>query len=231
MQRAHTWREVSGIAAVAALMLALALATPSAAHVPGIEDPDAQATIPIDGPEASRAIYGYLAPGEDADEYEFTVAEPVRRVVGIIVPAYDEHSEFRPTLVLGAEGGESTLIPDPGEDVRDAEFEPFSLARFWKGGEREVTLEPETRYTLRVEAGSGDETGRYVIVFSGPEQFSASDTAQTFRQLPVIWFGAYGGAPWRWNWLALIPIGVALTVVVGLMLLAWRLFDPRRRAS
>jgi hypothetical protein len=70
-----------------------------------------------------------------------------------------------------------------------------------------------------VQPGPGSASGRYVVVFAGPEQFKARDIADTLWQLPLIWVGAYGGAPFRWNWLALIPlaltVGVAAVVAAG----------------
>ena len=104
-------------------------------------------------------------------------------------------------------------IPDGATAQRQAEFEPFSLTYFWHGVEREVTFEPGVLYTLRVQPGAGATSGRYVVVFAGPEQFKAGDIVDTLWQLPLIWFGAYGGAPLRWNWLALIPLGLTVGVV------------------
>lgn len=208
---------------VAALALAVACApVPALAHVPSLEPSSEGSATPIGGPEVSRAIYGYLAPGESIDAYTFTVPEQLSRTIGIIVPAYPELAEFRPALVVESDG-KSQRIVDPGAEPRQGEWEPFSLTTFWKGAEADVAFTPGARYTLRVEPGDGASSGRYVIVFGGPEQFSGSDTAALARQLPTIWFGAYGGAPFRWNWSAALLLAVALGV---LALLA---FTVRRR--
>jgi hypothetical protein len=204
-------RPVALIAIVS--LLALAGARPAEAHVPGLEPGPDDGPVSIGGPEVSRATYGFLAPGDAYDEYRFTVAEQVTRAVGIIVPAYPEHADFRPGLVITARESDQLEIPGGGAAQREREFEPFSLTSFWHGDEREVTFEPGVLYTLRVQPGPGSPSGRYVVVFAGPEQFTARDIADTFRQLPVIWFGAYGGAPFRWNWLALIPLGLTLGLV------------------
>jgi hypothetical protein len=194
-------------------MVVLAGARPAQAHVPGLEPGSDDGPVSIGGPEVSRATYGYLAPGDAYDEYRFSVPEQVTRAVGIIVPAYPEHADFRPGLVITVEGRDRLEIPDGAMAQRQREFEPFSLTSFWHGGEREVTFEPGVPYTLRVQPGPGSKSGRYVVVFAGPEQFKARDIAATLWQLPLIWFGAYGGAPFRWNWLALIPLGLTVGVV------------------
>lgn len=205
----------------------LIAAVPAHAHVPGLEG-DSEGAAPIGGPEVSRATYGYLAPGEDVDEYVFTAGESVSRTIGIIVPAYAEHANFRPTLVVVPEDDDPVTIEDPGAEERRREFEPFSLAYFWWGGESEVEFVEGVSYTLRVEPGPGDASGRYVIVFAGPERFEAADIGATLGQLPVIWFGAYGGAPLRWNWLALIPFAIGVALFGGLVLLLARLLRSER---
>ena len=208
-------RALVGPAALIALVsiVVLAGARPAEAHVPGLEPGSGDGPVSIGGPEVSRATYGYLAPGDPYDEYRFTVPEPVTRAVGIIVPAYPEHTDFRPGLVITAEERDRLEIVDGATTPRQREFEPFSLTYFWHGGEREVTFEPGVLYTLRVQPGPGSQSGRYVLVFAGPEQFKARDIADTLWQLPLIWFGAYGGAPFRWNWLALIPLGLTVGLV------------------
>lgn len=181
----------------------------------------------IDGPEVSRAIYGYLAPDETYDAYLFSVEEPVTRAIGVIVPARDEHAGFRPELTLLAGETEVASIADPGLSERKTEWEPFSLTTFWEGGEQEIAFEPGVEYELRVEPGDGyASSGRYVIVFGGPEAFTAGESVCTLLYLPVIWFGAYGGAPPHWNWWALIPLGV---LVAGIVLITQALVRRSRK--
>lgn len=213
-----------GRAALVALvaMAVMAGARPAEAHVPGLEPASDDGPVSIDGPEVSRATYGYLAPGDSYDEYRFTVARQVTRPVGIIVPAYPEHADFRPGLVVTTDARDRLELMSGASAPRRREFEPFSLTSFWHGSEREVTFEPGVVYTLRVLPGPGSASGRYVIVFGGPEQFEAGDIAGTLRQLPVIWFGAYGGAPFRWNWLALVPLGLTAGVVAAVVTGVWR---------
>jgi hypothetical protein len=185
------------------------------AHVPTLERSAPGTAMAIDGPEVSRAIYGYLAPDETYDAYLFSVEEPVTRTIGVIVPARDEHAEFRPVLRLLTGGTEITTIADPGLSERDTEWEPFSLSTFWEGGEQAISFNPGVEYELRVEPGDDDATsGRYVIVFGGPEAFTVGETMRTLLYLPVIWFGAYGGAPPHWNWWAMIPLGILATGIV-----------------
>ena len=209
-------------------MVVLAGARPAEAHVPGLEPGSGDGPVSIGGPEVSRATYGYLAPGDPYDEYRFTVPEQVTRAVGIIVPAYPEHADFRPGLVITAEERDRLEIVDRATTPRQGEFEPFSLTYFWHGGERAVTFEPGVLYTLRVQPGPGAQSGRYVLVFAGPEQFKARDIADTLWQLPLIWFGAYGGAPFRWNWLALIPFGLTVGLVAVIAVAASRRLSRKR---
>jgi hypothetical protein len=224
-------RALVGPAALIALasMVVLAGACPAEAHVPGLEPGSGDGPVSIGGPEISRATYGYLAPGDLYDEYRFTVPEQVTRAVGIIVPAYPEHTGFRPGLVITAGERDRLEILDGATAPRQEEFEPFSLTSFWHGGERQVTFEPGVVYTLRVQPGPGSQSGRYVVVFAGPERFKARDIADTLWQLPLIWFGAYGGAPFRWNWLALVPIGLTAAAVAAVAVAAWRRLSRKRR--
>jgi hypothetical protein len=223
-------RALVGPAALIALVaiIVLAGARPAEAHVPGLEPGSGDGPVSIGGPEVSRATYGYLAPGDPYDEYRFSVPEQVTRAVGIIVPAYPEHADFRPGLVITAEERDRVEILDWATTARQQEFEPFSLTDFWHGGEGEVTFEPGVLYTLRVQPGPGAQSGRYVVVFAGPEQFKARDIADTLWQLPLIWFGAYGGAPFRWNWLALIPLGLTVGLIAVIAVAVLRRLSRKR---
>jgi len=219
------------VAATLLLLAALfATVSPAIAHVPDLERSASGGPMAIGGPEVSRAIYGYLAPDEEYDVYTFHVDEPVSQTIGVIVPSRAEHEGFRPSLRLLADGVETALIEDPGLAEREAEWEPFSLTDFWTGGEQRISFEPGVAYELRVEPGTGpDVSGRYVIVFGGPEAFTAADSVRTLVYLPVIWFGAYGGAPAHWNWWALLPLGVAV-LLLALLVRAVIRIGARRRA-
>jgi hypothetical protein len=226
-------------AGACALALVVIGTVPALAHVPAVESgahDDAHAgeaaATPMGGPEKSRAVYGYVEDGEP-DRYAFTTSEPVVRTVGLIVPAYEEHADFRPTLALEADGVEVAHVDDPGLSAREREFEPFSLTWFWAGAEDEFQFEPGIEYTLVVEPGVGDDsTGRYVVVVGGPEEFTAADWGATLVSLPRIWLGQYGSAPYRWNWLALIPAAFTAAAIVALawfVASAWR--TRRERSS
>lgn len=201
-------------------MLATAAPQQVLAHVPSLEPaPRVPLTpVPIGGPQVSRAVYGYLSDVEEYDEYEFFVPKGMTRTVGVLVPAYSEHADFRPTILVSDRAGWPLEIADPGESPRVREWEPFSLTAFWVGGEREVRLEPGQDYRLRVYPGDGDSTGRYVVVFGGPEGFTSREALRTPLALPRIWFGAYGGAPWRWNWYPIVPIVILLGVLLAMIL-------------
>ena len=211
-------RTVAVLVASACCVTVLLSAATATAHVPALETsatPDG--TTPLGSPDVSRAIYGYIAPGEASDRYSFTVAQPVTTTLGVIVPAYAEQVGFRPSLVLEDDAGRSVTIEDPGLDPREVEWEPFSLTNFWKGGERSVSFEAGHRYTLQVVPGGERPYGRYVIVVGGAERFTGADTLGTLRDLPAIWVGMYGGAPFRWNPWALIPAALLLIVLIGVL--------------
>jgi len=201
-----------------AFALAFALAVPAAAiaHVPALEPSGWAGPVVIEGPDVSRALYGFLADGNPVDEYRFSVGSAVTATIGVIVPAYSEHADFRPGLVISASGEPTTVITDPGLSPRVTEWEPFSLTTFWRGGQTSVTFRTGVEYTLRVVADGASRGGRYVLVFGGDERFTAADTAATMTELPVIWFGAYGGAPLHWNWWAVLIVGVPAGAVIAL---------------
>ncbi len=223
--------------ALVAISVTTILALPAAApgHVPTVEDTQGfeddvgdDGETQIGGPEKSRAVYGYLEDG--VDRYAFRATEPVVRTIGVIVPAYKEHATFYPTMVLEEDGIEVARSDDLALAERTGEFEPFSLTTFWEGAELVYDFEPGHDYLVRIEPGeSGATSGRYVLVFGGPEAFSGSDIAETLRGLPRIWFGAYGGAPFRFNPLALIPFAIVAGILGLLGMLVVRML--RRRAQ
>jgi hypothetical protein len=224
---------------VSVVAVALAFSSvPALAHVPTIEGPVGLETeaghggepLVIGGPEKSRAIYGFLEDGE-TDTYAFDTSEVVVRTARVIVPDYPEHADFVPTLSLEADGVEVATAEEDTSAGRVSEFEPFSLTHFIQGAEMEFEFEPGVAYVLRVGPGDGDTSGRYVLTFSGPEEFTGADIAGTLRTLPRIWLGAYGGAPARWNTYALIPALFVLAVVGVLVTLAYRALRAWRSGS
>jgi hypothetical protein len=224
------------LGAVAATLLALICPAPILAHVPAVEGSvgfaDGESahggTTVIGGPEKSRAIYGYRVEGED-EAFAFTTTEAVTRTVRVIVPAYPEHEGFRPGLVLEADGEEVEWAEESSSAEREGEFEPFSLTRFWQGAEFEHAFEPGVQYVVTITPGTGsEESGRYVLTFSGPEEFTGEDILGTLRGLPRIWFGAYGGAAPRWNPLGAIPL---LVVAAGVAALGYAIWKAVRRRS
>jgi hypothetical protein len=221
--RRHGSRAVAVLIASACCVAALSGTWTAFAHVPALEtSATSDGTTPLGSPDVSRAIYGYIAPGEERDSYSFSVASPVTTTLGVIVPAYPEQRGFRPSLVLEDDRGSSVTIGDPGLDPRAKEWEPFSLTSFWKGGERSVSFEPGHRYTLRVVPGADTPFGRYVIVVGGAERFTGADTLGTLRDLPAIWVGMYGGAPFRFNPWALIPVAFVLVLLLAAVFAAIR---------
>lgn len=211
------------VAAACALGLGPAVA---AAHVPAIEprgaSSDATGTagdpypgaLRIDGPDISRAIYGYLGPNERFDAWTFEVAERVTADVGILVPVRPGTEGFRPRLLV-ATSEESVMVGSPPGQDRRAFFEPFTAERLYDSGSREVTFEPDRRYYLVVEPGSGERgDGPYTLTFSGAEAFSAGDWFDTLTILPRIYGGFYGQSPVRWGCFGALAIVLAPIVIV-----------------
>jgi hypothetical protein len=190
------------------------------AHVPTLEPEDSLPgdVVAIPSPDVSAAVYGYLTPEDGGDLYAFTVSSSVTRTVGLIVPAWEEHEDFRPELYVQAPGHRPISARWPDGPLEE-HFEPFSLASFWWGPELEVGLTPGQRYVVRVDPGDEAQSGRYVLVFDGPEDVSPS----SLRDLPAVWFGAYGGAPQRFNPLIVVPVVVVFGLVGALGALARRL--------
>lgn len=210
------------LAAIAfAVAASLLLPAPALAHVPVLE-PSARSdrigtpehpypgATEIEGPDASRAVYGYLARDERFDAYRFKVTRKVTTTIGVLVPVSEGSDRFRPTVSVVLQNRVLADIRDPGQ-ARRVFFEPFSLMRLYQGPEQAVTFEPGPEYVLLVEPGAGSRrVGRYVIAFSGAEEFSPGDWGRTFIDLPRIWLGLYGqGEP------NIVPVIVLLVVLVA----------------
>jgi hypothetical protein len=207
------------LAATVIAVTVTACAPAAFAHVPALGPHGDEGETATPGPEASRAIYGYLPPGQSRETYAFSVDTAVTRSVAVIVPAFPEHQGFRPEFEVAENGETISRAEDPGLDEREKEWEPFSLMNFWRGAEEEFRFEPGVRYQVSVLPGDGPEAyGRYVLVFGGPERFTAEETVRTIGYLPLIWFGAYGGASPRWNPWGLIPLAVLGVLAVLLVL-------------
>ncbi len=229
------------LAAVALLACALAPAR-ALAHVPTLEPatpsgaigatstPYPQATR-LPSPDISRAIYGYLAKGQQRDAYAFEVDKPVTTTVELIVPKRVGLEGFRPTLQI-YETTQRRIVAEQsgGSGKRASFFEPFSVASFWKGPTATVTFTPGERYYLVVGSGSGEVThGPYVVAFGGAERFSAGDWLDSARVLPVIWLGSWSGGPQRPGATACCVALVALAIVVVVALV--RRIARRRDAA
>jgi len=249
MGRAHDLRTRRWPSA-GAILVALLFAAPVSAfaHVPTIEPREAtsselpsqtaggmnsypsQNAFVIEGPDESRAIYGYLAPVQPYDAYTFQVTNTVTTTIELIVPTRREAAGFRPSLHLIAPSEGIRLdAQDPGRTPRAEFFEPFSLQSFWKGATlQNVELRPGVEYELVVEAASSSaRSGPYVIAFSGAERFTPADWLSSLKVLPTIWLGTYGGAPPR----PIAMLVAALLVVTAVALLGRLSSNARRRAA
>jgi hypothetical protein len=182
------------------------LASPAYGHVPEIAAPaasDAGGTTtdpypsaqPISSPAISRAVYGFLAPGRDFDVFRFTVNSQVTTTLDLIVPARSDYAGFQPRLSVYEEGSSEERSASPGSG--EAEYEPFSIESFREVQTIELELMPDKTYYLVVRSGPGLASGPYVLAFSGAESFGSSEIGSTLLALPIIWSGAWAGAPLR----------------------------------
>lgn len=203
----EAWRRrASWCLAALVCVTAVAVASPAYAHVPEIAAPvasDASSTTsdpypsaqPIGGPTVSRAVYGFLAPGRDFDAYRFTVDSAVSTTVDLLVPARSDYAGFEPRLSIYEEGSGEERAASPGSG--EAEYEPFSIESFREVQTADLELVPGNSYYLVVRSGPRLSSGPYVLAFSGAESFGSSEIGSTLLALPVIWSGAWAGAPPR----------------------------------
>lgn len=213
----------------------LVIVSSARAHVPEIVAPVASdagdassgphpSAQPIGSPTVSRAVYGFLAPGRDFDVFFFTVDSPVSTTVDLLVPARSDYAGFEPRLSVYHPGTGVERAASPGSG--DAEYEPFSIESFREVRTAELELVPGDSYYLVVRSGAGLSSGPYVLAFSGAERFSPSEIGSTLLALPVIWSGAWAGAPPR-----PAAYGCCGSVLVILALIAAWTFVRRRRLS
>jgi hypothetical protein len=162
------------LAATLVASLALTWAPASAfAHVPVLEpyarsdaQPKGEEPFPsaaaIDGPDESRAIYGYLAAGEAFDAYRFEVRQAVTTTLSVLVPVRSGTADLRPAVSVVIDGRVlADVLPVAG--TRRTTYEPFSFMTLYQAGEQRLTFEPGHRYTLLVSKGRGTDTvGPYV---------------------------------------------------------------------
>jgi hypothetical protein len=226
-----------------AIVLALVLAFPAVAwaHVPILEpagtpsdargpaaDPFPDA-INIAGPQVSRAVYGFLAPGEKADVYAFTVPATITVPVQLLVPAEDPGAaRFRPELSIYGPGAPVGLYDRDGAP-RSTFYEPFSFETLYQGPSKQVTFAPGGRYFAIVTPGKGSVTsGRYVIGMGTVEAFGPDEVANVPVSIATIVLGSYGGAPVRQARAAGLGLvcAVPLVALLAVVWWAWR----RRRA-
>jgi hypothetical protein len=101
------------------LLLLIAMASPTLAHVPFIEHCDFTERKPfkIYGSVAnSKAVYAWFHTGDDIDVYRFKVTEPVRVFVSAVVPICQGYEDLLPWFAVVGPG-----LPEPDEVL------PFEL--------------------------------------------------------------------------------------------------------
>jgi hypothetical protein len=206
---------------VAAVFMALA-ATPAHAYVIELEPAapssltDTREPYPeawgIGGPDVSRAIYGYLAPDEGVDAFEFTVEETVTSELAVLVPDEPDTADFRPVATVFSDDRLFAVLGDAGVPERPEHFDTFAGTRFLRGGTQGLTFEPGVRYVVAVAAGAGAvQAGPYVVLMTGRDSFSFAQ----LLDVPRVYLGMYGQRPFRWSVLltwALLAVAVALLI-------------------
>jgi hypothetical protein len=146
----------------------------------------------------------------------------------LLVPSVSALKGFHPRLAL-FERGQIRDEASWNGGSQATFFEPFSLQRFRSETDLAARrFEQGVPYTIAVTPGRGEkQTGPYVIVFGGPERFTAADVRSSFVSVPRIWLGLYGQWAVRWGMVAALAGLVAL--LVWAVVTAVR--RKRRRAS
>lgn len=174
---------------------------PSWAHVPYLEKEDFTSSSPFVCPSADQsiAVYSWLETSSDADYYRIHITTPTVLYAGVIVPAFDQYSEFRPQFALVGPGLPSTtgsipielkpksgvlLLQDNGKKPRKKFYEPFGNKSYYRGPEVSTHLQAG-EYTLVYWDPEGHR-GDYVAVVGKREVWKAKDILRASIVTPMI---------------------------------------------
>ena len=214
------------LAALVAVVLVCLLPAPALAYIPELEPgrasdslgtsdspyPDA---VSIGGPDASRAVYGYLSRLERFDSYAFSVDEEITSEIVVLVPDEPAYREFRPQVLIADEHGIVALVEEEPSSERSHYFDTFAGMTFLRGAETEVTFRPGRRYVLVVDDGTGDQSeGAYVLLMSGPQRMLLA----SLIDIPKVHLGLYGQQPFKWQ----VAVSWLLALAALLALATWR---------
>jgi len=214
------------------LVSVLASIKPAFAHNPFLEPAEPQQTapakltlaIPIGDPTfASAAIYGRLGQPDEVDLYRFTPSKIAPLPFDALVPVRSALSAFRPRVALVAQGLEvqspeefpvqlpkgygAIFVTDSKSTPRSVFFEPYSMERYWKSGNRTVELPSGVPAYIAVFDPTG-QTGEYVIGAGTVENFSAITFQEIVLAIFSLKLGLFGGFEPPWLDIA----GILLTV-------------------
>ena len=189
------------ISMMAFVFVATMLHSPSWAHVPYLEKEDFTTTSPFACPSAEQsiAVYSWLESSSDADYYRVQITTPTVLYAGVIVPVFDQYSEFRPQFAVVGPGLPPTtksipiktepksgvlLLQDDGKKPREKFYEPFGNKSYYQGPEVSTLLQAG-EYTLVYWDPVGRK-GDYVAIVGKREIWNAKDILRASMVTPMI---------------------------------------------
>jgi len=175
------------------------------AHVPYLETEDLSFDKPLRCRSAfqSIAVYARLESATDVDFYTVTVKRRVKFFAEVIVPAYGQYKEFRPSFALIGKGfpvpeeplpvelapGYGAIVcHDNGRKKRQTFREPFGGKSYFQGPRLERILLGGD-YTLIYWDPAGRK-GDYVAPIGKYELWRRDDIRRAVRITPIIRRGA-----------------------------------------
>ncbi|MFC1601156.1 CIA30 family protein [Candidatus Sumerlaeota bacterium] len=171
------------------------------AHVPYIEVEDFTTTSSFVclSAEQSIAVYSWLESSSDADYYRVHITTPTLLYAGVIVPVFDQYSEFRPQFAVVGPGlppatksipietepqSGVLLLQDDGKKPRKQFYEPFGNKSYYQGPEVSTLLQAG-EYTLVYWDPEG-RIGDYVAIVGKREVWNAKDILRASMVTPMI---------------------------------------------
>lgn len=193
-------------------LMILALAGPSYAHAPIVEQNDSSVTAPVLITwriDTSVAYYGYLNSSGDVDSFTFTVSEEdaaggVTLHVGSLVPACATYRSLRPSIAITGPRQASLTPAEPDTPLpfaRGADdtglavltnpeqgemwHEPYSGKNYyWQRG-LDLRLTRPGEYWIHLWEPSG-QMGDYVLEMGTRERWGLRELGRALRYMPRL---------------------------------------------
>ena len=186
---------------IIAAMLWLSSIAPLMAHVPYLEAQDLSFDSPFRCRSAfqSIAVYAWLESEDDVDYYTFEVCRRVKFFAEVIVPAYSQYRDFRPSFALIGKGfpvpdeslpvelshGYGAIVyHDEGLKKRPTFYESFGGKSYFQGPRLERVLE-RGEYTL-IYWDSAGRKGDYAAAIGKYEIWRRGDIRRALEITPII---------------------------------------------